>query len=119
MRARDPSTRSAESVAIMPRMSEARRDAASLPYPRAERTRRAIASSSIAASSVSGSPSSRSCVCCAISSDQLTACASSVPPDPNRSPSTKSSGNGKSFGHAVCLSIPSRTSCVRFSPGSS
>ena len=73
----------------MPRMSEARREAASLPYPRAARTRRAIASSSIAASSVSGRPSSRSCVCCAISSDQLTACASSVPPDPNRSPSTE------------------------------
>ena len=57
----------------------ARRGRSPTPAPRGRS--RAIASSSIADSSVNGRPSSRSWVCCAISSDQLTACASRLPPD--------------------------------------
>ncbi len=103
----------------MPRIKDPRRAARSFPGARAWRTTREISSASIASSSASGSPSSRSWVCCAISSDQLTSWDSSVPPDSNRSPSGKSSGKGKARFQTVCFKIPSRTSCVRFNPGSS
>ena len=63
-------------TAIMPRIKELRRTVRSRPAGRAARTAREIASDSIASSSVSGKPSSRSWVCCAISSHQLTTCAS-------------------------------------------
>ena len=117
MRAREPSTRSAVKAVIIPRMSDARENARSPPAGRACRTQRETSSFSMASSSVNGRPSSRSWVCCAISSDQFTSWASRVPPDAGRSASRKSRGNGKSTFQEVCLRIPSRTSFVRFKPG--